>query len=300
MVTFDHEQVPPGLISALDADGHAVRPEPAAKRLAQDKAHAREILGRAGFAVPPFAVVESGDLGALRGFADDHGWPVVVKSPRGGYDGRGVAMVDRADGVGPSGALPASDGQWLLEAMVPIALELAVLVARRPSGWWVTYPVVETVQRDGICRELVMPARVPADVAARAEAAAVAVAQGIGATGILAVEFFLTVDGELVVNEVAARPHNSGHGTIEATRTSQFENHLRAVLDWPLGSTAMVAPASATVNLLGPPDAVDLADRLPSALGDPRVHVHLYGKDAGARSQDRSRDGPGRHATTVP
>lgn len=278
VVTFDHEQVPASVLSALMHAGHVVRPEPGAKRLAQDKAHARRILNQAGFAVPPFAVVDAGDRGALERFAADHGWPVVVKAPRGGYDGRGVAVVHRDDLDATIAGLPASGGQWLLEAMVPIAMELAVLVAQRPSGWWSAYPVVETVQQEGICRELVMPARVDPALAERATALAVSVAQGSCASGILAVELFVTVTGDLVVNELAARPHNSGHATIEACRTSQFENHLRGVLDWPLGSTAMAAPAAATVNILGGDPVADLGRDLPLVLEDPRVHVHLYGK----------------------
>lgn len=279
VVTFDHEQVPASVLSALVEAGHAVRPEAGAKRLAQDKGHARWILDSAGFAVPPFAVTAAGDRGALERFADDHGWPVVVKAPRGGYDGRGVAVVRPADLDASTERLPASGGQWLLEAMVPIAVELAVLVAQRPSGWWSAYPVVETVQHDGICRELIMPARISPALAEQATALAVSVAQGSCATGILAVELFVTVTGDLVVNELAARPHNSGHATIEACRTSQFENHLRGILDWPLGSTAMAAPAAATVNILGGDRAFDLRRDLPLALADPRVHVHLYGKE---------------------
>jgi len=279
VVTFDHEQVPAAVLSALMGAGHVVRPEPGAKRLAQDKVHARRILDRAGFAVPPFAVVAAGDRRALARFAEDHGWPVVVKAPQGGYDGRGVAVVHRDDLDASTAPLPESGGQWLLEAMVPIAVELAVLVAQRPSGWWSAYPVVETVQQDGICRELIMPARIPAALAERATALAVSVAQGSCATGILAVELFVTVAGDLVVNELAARPHNSGHATIEACRTSQFENHLRGILDWPLGSTAMAAPAAATVNILGGELGLDLGRDLPRVLEDPRVHVHLYGKE---------------------
>ena len=279
VVTFDHEQVPAAVISALVDAGHAVRPEPGAKRLAQDKGHARRILDEAGFAVPSFAVVDAGDRRALERFAADHGWPVVVKAPTGGYDGRGVAVVHRDDIDAAADRLPASGDQWLLEAMVPIAVELAVLVAQRPSGWWSAYPVVETVQHDGICRELIMPARIPPALAEQATALAVSVAQGSCATGILAVELFLTATGELVVNELAARPHNSGHATIEACRTSQFENHPRGILDWPLGSTAMAAPAAATVNILGGERPVDLRRDLPTVLEDPRVHVHLYGKE---------------------
>ena len=279
VVTFDHEQVPGPVLSAVMAAGHVIRPEPGAKRLAQDKGHARQILSTAGFSVPAFAVVDAGDRGALERFAADHGWPVVVKAPRGGYDGRGVAVVDAGDLDGSVSRLPASDGQWLLEAMVPIAVELAVVVARRPSGWWSAYPVVETVQQDGICRELVMPARIPPALAERATALAVSVAQGSCATGILAVELFLTTNGDLVVNELAARPHNSGHATIDACRTSQFENHLRGIMDWPLGTTEMVAPAAATVNILGGERPLDLRRDLPAVLEDPCVHVHLYGKE---------------------
>jgi 5-(carboxyamino)imidazole ribonucleotide synthase len=224
--------------------------------------------------------VAAGDVAAVRAFAEANGWPIVVKAPRGGYDGRGVFTVsdltELADLAGQPGL--ASLDRWLLEAHVAIAIELAVLVARRPSGPSVTYPVVETVQRDGICHELVMPARIDAETAARATAIAGAIAERIDASGMLAVELFLTDRGELLVNELAARPHNSGHATIDASETSQFENHLRAVLDWPLGATTSVAPAAATVNLLGPERPVDLSRTVPLALEDPTVHVHLYGK----------------------
>ncbi len=278
VVTFDHELVPNQHLEQLAAAGHQVRPNAVAKRVAQDKAFARSTLARADFPVPPFLVTDAGSFDAVEAFARENGWPLVLKAPRGGYDGRGVEVVrDRA--ALAASPLAGSQTCWLLEAMVPIAVELAVLVARRPSGWWSTYPVVETVQEDGICRELVMPARIPVEVADRAAALAVSLAEGIDATGILAVEFFVTTDGELLVNEIAARPHNSGHATIDACQTSQFENHLRGILDWPLGATAMVAPAAATVNLLGPTGGLDLRRALPAALEDAAVHVHLYRKD---------------------
>jgi 5-(carboxyamino)imidazole ribonucleotide synthase len=277
VVTFDHEHVPNAHLRTLEDAGHLVRPSPAAKLLAQDKTIARQVLGDAGFVIPPFADVPAGDIGAASRFADAHGWPLVIKAPRGGYDGRGVDVIaSTADLVGREDL--GSDGRWLLEAHVDIVVELAVLVARRPNGQSVTYPVVETVQRDGICHELVMPARIPPDVAARAEATATAIAEHIGATGILAIELFVTADGDLVINELAARPHNSGHATIEGATTSQFENHLRAVLDWPLGAPTLVAPAAATVNLLGPPEPIDLSWTAPRALEDPHVHLHLYAK----------------------
>ncbi len=277
VVTFDHEHIPNNHLRALADAGHLVRPAAGAKLLAQDKSVARRVLSDAGFAVPAFADVASGDVAAVVAFAGGNGWPVVVKAPRGGYDGRGVFIVSGPDGLEDQPGLAALD-RWLLEAHVPIATELAVLVARRPSGASVTYPVVETVQRDGICHELVMPARIDAEVAERATSIATDIAQRIDVTGILAVELFLTTDGDLVVNELAARPHNSGHATIDASVTSQFENHLRAVLDWPLGAVDQVAPVAATVNLLGPDKPVELARTVPRALEDPTVHLHLYGK----------------------
>jgi 5-(carboxyamino)imidazole ribonucleotide synthase len=277
VVTFDHEHIPNAHLQALADAGHQVRPGPAAKLLAQDKLVARRVLGDAGFPVPAWDEVPGGDVDAVGRFAAAHGWPVVVKAPRGGYDGKGVHVVTDPDDLRANATLAAYD-TWLLEELVPIATELAVLVARRPSGPSVTYPVVETVQRDGICHELVMPARVPAEVAERATAMATAIAERIGSTGILAVELFVTTAGELVVNELAARPHNSGHATIDAAATSQFENHLRAVLDWPLGDPALVTPAAATVNLLGPDGPVDLSGNVARALEDPSVHLHLYGK----------------------
>jgi 5-(carboxyamino)imidazole ribonucleotide synthase len=277
VVTFDHEHVPHAALVSLADAGHLVRPNPGAKLLAQDKSIARAVLSDAGFAVPAFADASSGDVRAAARFAESNGWPIVIKAPRGGYDGRGVFFVASAADLTDHPGLGSLD-RWLLEARVPIAMELAVLVARRPSGQSVAYPVVETVQHGGICHELVMPARIGSDVAGRATATATAIADAIDATGILAVELFLTDGGELLVNELALRPHNSGHATIDASTTSQFENHLRAVLDWPLGAPTQLAGAAATVNLLGPADPVDLGRGVQRALGDPAVHVHLYGK----------------------
>jgi len=274
VVTLDHELVNAGHLAALVAAGHRVHPGPDALRFAQDKLHARTRLAALGFPVPAFrSVANAADVTA---FAAVHAWPVVLKARTGGYDGRGVEVVGDADAAA---SVLARGGGWLVEALVPIATEVSVVTARRPGGAHVTYPVVETVQDQGICVELVMPARVPPAVASRATDLAEAIAEAIGAVGILAVELFVTAPGEVVVNEVATRPHNSGHATIEGSVTSQFTNHLRAVLDWPLGDTAMRAPVAATVNLLGGSVPTDLADRLPRALVDGRVHVHLYGKE---------------------
>lgn len=277
VVTFDHEHVPAKHLDALQAAGYTVRPRAEALRLAQDKLLARQVLDQAGFAVPPYMPVDGGDTGAVGAFAERWGWPIVMKSRHGGYDGRGVHVLHDLDGIGDLLAATPPGG-WVLEAHVPIACELAVLVARNPSGYTAIYPVVETRQHDGMCHELVMPARVPDDITDAATRLAKSVADGIDATGILAVELFLTTAGDLVVNELALRPHNSGHATIEATITSQFHNHLRGILDWPLGSTEMVAPAAATVNVIGPPSGADPARHLAAALAVPSAHVHLYAK----------------------
>jgi 5-(carboxyamino)imidazole ribonucleotide synthase len=272
VVTLDHELVPNEHLRALQHAGHRVHPSPDAVRFAQDKLYARSELQRLGFPVPPFAQVAHVD--DVVGFGERHGWPVVLKARRGGYDGRGVRVLERAGDVGAE--LPA--GEWLAEAHVAIAVELAVLVARRPSGQRVVYPVVETVQQQGICRELVMPARVAPDVASSAVTVAEDIVEAIGGVGIVAVELFVADDGRLLVNELALRPHNSGHATIEGSATSQFHNHLRAVLDWPLGDVSMRAPVAAMVNVLGGSGTDPLAQRLPHALTVAGAQVHLYGK----------------------
>jgi 5-(carboxyamino)imidazole ribonucleotide synthase len=275
VVTLDHELVPSENLLALEQAGFAVRPSAAAVRFAQDKLHARTELARLGFPVPPFtAVTDADDVAA---FAAEHGWPVVLKARAGGYDGRGVELVGDRDAAGQ---VLATGGDWLVEQRVDIDVEVAVVAARSPSGEHAVYPIVETVQADGICVELVLPARIPETAAAAATDLANRLVDAIGAVGIVAVELFVTTDGEVVVNELAVRPHNSGHATIEGSTTSQFHNHLRAVLDWPLGDTSMRAPVAATVNLLGGPAPTDLGRRLPWALAVPGAHVHLYGKSS--------------------
>jgi 5-(carboxyamino)imidazole ribonucleotide synthase len=270
VVTFDHEHVPAELAIELAESGVAVRPSGAALRHAQDKLVARQAFAAAGLPVPAFAPVDSAGIGE---FAAEHGWPVVVKARRGGYDGRGVTVVHDASGEMPGGEL-------LVEEHVDIAQELAVVGVRSPSGEWAAYPLVATVQVDGICTELAMPAAVDDALARQAESIARSVAELIDAVGIVAVELFLTTAGELVVNEIALRPHNSGHATIEGAVTSQFHNHLRAVLDWPLGDTGLRAPAAAMVNLLGPADGSDPRARLGEALAVANAAIHLYGKEA--------------------
>lgn len=274
VVTLDHELVDTATLAGLEARGFAVRPGTRALRVAQDKLLARETFAALGLPGPAHVVAT--DPEGVEDLAAAHGWPLVAKARTGGYDGRGVEVV--ADRAALDGVL-ARGGEWIVEQRVPIALELAVLVARRPGGETVEYPVVETLQRDGICHELVMPARVPAPVAERARTIAREVAEGVDAVGILAVEQFVTTDGEVLVNEIAVRPHNSGHATIEGCETSQFTNHLRAVLDWPLGPTGLQAGCAVTVNVLGVDDE-DVGHRVPAALEVPGARLHLYGKSS--------------------
>jgi 5-(carboxyamino)imidazole ribonucleotide synthase len=278
VTTFDHELVNAQHLQSLERDGHAFRPSADVVALVQNKRSMRERLDHLGFPVPPFRPVSN--LADLLAFAERHGWPTVAKSIRGGYDGRGVWVLDTPAAAESLVQVASEAGIDLLaEAFVPIERELAIVVARRPGGQALAYPLVETVQRNGICRELLVPARVTPTLAEQARLLGLSIVESIGAVGILAVELFVT-EGRLLVNELAARPHNSGHFSIEGSQTSQFENHLRAVLDWPLGSTELVAPAVATVNVLGGANSVEPIEQLASALADPAVRVHLYGKQA--------------------
>ena len=278
VLTFDHELVDAAALASLEHDGHVVRPASSTVARAQDKMQQRATFAAHGFPVPPHQSIA--DAAALSAFGDAHGWPVVAKASRGGYDGRGVWVVaDQAAGRALVDQLRGTGVTLLAETFVPLERELAVLVARRPGGETMVYPVVETVQRDGICHEVLVPAPVPAGVTSAATTLAQAIAEAVAAVGVLAIELFL-VGERLLINEIAARPHNSGHYSIEGCVTSQFEQHARAVLDWPLGSAELVAPAVATVNILGDRHGTDPMRHLPSALAMPGAHVHLYGKQA--------------------
>jgi 5-(carboxyamino)imidazole ribonucleotide synthase len=273
VVTFDHEHVPTEHLRALEADGLVVRPGPDALEHAQDKAHMRRRLTALGVPCPRWT--EVGSAGDLEHFATEVGWPVVLKTSRGGYDGKGVRLVSSA---GDAQDWLARGRPLLAEERVAFTRELAVLVARSPHGQAAVWPVVETVQVDGICREVLAPAAVSEEHALVAQQVALRIAEGLGVTGVLAVEMFDTPDGVLV-NELAMRPHNSGHWTIEGSRTSQFEQHLRAVLDLPLGDTSMTAPYVAMSNVLGGDIAEMYSGYLHCFAHDPGVRIHMYGKD---------------------
>jgi 5-(carboxyamino)imidazole ribonucleotide synthase len=273
VVTFDHEQVDPDFLIELESEGVKLAPGAAAKLHAQDKLHARRSLAAHGFPMPDFA--EASSIGEVDQFASVHGWPVVAKAPRGGYDGRGVWMLGDRDEA--AGLLSEVSGPFLLEAMLEIEIEIAVMVARSTGGELAVYPVVETVQREAMCREVIAPASIPGKLADAATTMAIDIARRIGLTGVMAVELFVTPGG-LLVNELALRPHNSGHYSIEGCVTSQFEQHLRAVLGLPLGDTSLTAPAVVTVNVVGGPSEEGPESRLADALAVPGAHVHLYGK----------------------
>jgi 5-(carboxyamino)imidazole ribonucleotide synthase len=280
VVTFDHEHVPGPILAALVGAGIAVRPGPSALAHAQDKVHMRAAVSAAGVPCPAWAVVAT--AAELVAFAEGlGGFPVVLKVSRGGYDGRGVWVVDSAaQARALLGEVALGPGvQWLAEQYVPFTRELAAQVARSPSGQVAVYPVVRTVQTDGICTEVVAPCPGLSDEhALAAQQVALRLAEALDVVGMLAVELFDTPEGVLV-NELAMRPHNSGHWTIDGAVTSQFENHLRAVLDLPLGSPMARAPHTVMVNVLGG-EHPDLYAAYKHVMArDPGLKVHLYGKD---------------------
>lgn len=281
VITFDHEHVPQEILQELIERGVAVHPGPEALLYAQDKLLMRQRLTELGLPVPDWAPVENTEQ--LADFLASHGGRAVLKTARGGYDGKGVRMVTHAHEADDWFAALVEDangGALLVEEFVDFRRELAQLVARRPSGETRTWPVVETVQRDGVCAEVIAPA--PQTAGRLVQVAAelgIAVADGLGVTGVLAVELFETTDERVVINELAMRPHNSGHWSMEGSTTSQFEQHLRAVLDLPLGDTRSREPWSVMVNILGGPSTGSLDDRYSAAFEThPTVKMHNYGK----------------------
>lgn len=278
VVTFDHEHVPADVLAALEDAGVPLHPSPRALVFAQDKIAMRERLGALGVPCPRWAVART--AAEVERFAVDVGWPVVAKTPRGGYDGKGVLV---AGGVDDLQEWLVHDGTaetgLLLEERVPFRRELAALVARSPSGQCAAWPVVETVQTEGICTEVIAPAPgLDPDVAARATEVALTVAGALAVTGVLAVEMFELEDGSFVVNELAMRPHNSGHWSMDGAVTGQFEQHLRAVLDLPLGDPAPHHRWTVMANVLGGHDAELYSAYRHVMAHDPAAKLHLYGK----------------------
>nr|WP_216900209.1 5-(carboxyamino)imidazole ribonucleotide synthase [Nocardia alni] len=277
-VTFDHEHVPTEHLEALVAEGVNVQPSPGALVYAQDKLAMRRKLAALGAPVPAFTEVTTVD-DALR-FGAEHRWPIVLKAIRGGYDGRGVWMVDGPDDV--AAVVSEQKLPLLAEEKVSLRRELSAMVARSPFGQAAVWPVVETVQRDGQCAVVIAPAPdLSEELSDEAESLALRLAGELGVTGVMAVELFETHDGELLINELAMRPHNSGHWGMDGAVTGQFEQHLRAVLDYPLGDTSPLAPVTVMANILGALEApaMSMDERLHHLFARmPEARVHLYGK----------------------
>jgi 5-(carboxyamino)imidazole ribonucleotide synthase len=291
VVTFDHGHVPAEVLSALEADGVILRPSRAALVFAQDKLAMRRRLTDIGVACPRWAQVR--DAASLQVFGDEVGWPLIVKTPRGGYDGKGVRVAgspqEVADWLADAARDAAQGDGWLVDGLlaeqkVDFVRELALLVVRSPSGQAGAWQVVETVQTDGICTQVLAPAPgLDPHLAAMATQAGLRIAGELGVTGVMAVEMFevpdpQTGDPAYLVNGLSMRPHNSGHWSIDGAVTSQFEQHLRAVLDLPLGDTSPRAPWTVMGNVLGG-DHPQLYPTYRHLLArDPGLKIHLYGK----------------------
>lgn len=272
VITLDHELVPPATLTHLTTSGIKVFPSSSAIEFAADKSAMRAKLQQLNAPMPNWLTAT--ELSAASEFANKVGYPLIAKSPRGGYDGRGVWVVNDADGLAQL-SYPV-----LLEEKVKFQRELSALVVRSPHNQAVAYPIVETVQQNGICTQVLAPAPdLNEERASQAQQLALKIAAELDVIGVLAVELFDTGRGALLVNELAMRPHNSGHWTQDGAVTSQFENHLRAVLDLPLGSPEMTASKVVMGNILGG-EHHDLHRGLLHCLArDPELKVHLYGKE---------------------
>lgn len=277
VITFDHEHVPVALLARLESQGVSVQPPSSALIHAQNKLVMRRRLAELGLPQPIWSEVKSAE--ELDEFVAKVGGEAIVKTPIGGYDGKGVRVVGSATDVQDwLDDLPAYGGSLLAEQKVKFVRELAQLSATNTAGEFRSWPVVQTVQAGGVCSEVLAPAPSPVDAVAAVEIAR-GVAQGLGVTGVLAVEMFETESGELLVNELAMRPHNSGHFSIEASTTSQFEQHLRAVLGLPLGDTELLAAAAVMINLLGVDGENDFVSHYPKAMqAFPEAKFHSYEK----------------------
>lgn len=285
VITFDHEHVPTSYLEQLQTSGVNIHPGPQALVYAQDKLAMRKKLRELGAPVPPFAALEA--VADAAAFWEAVQGQVCLKAIRGGYDGHGVWFPDTLEEFEAILGEQLSKGvACMAEQKVALVRELSAMVARRPSGETRTWPVVESVQTDGICTEAVAPApSLDPELADRAKELAITIATELDVTGVLAVELFEIKDelgqSDIRVNELAMRPHNTGHWSQDGSITGQFEQHLRAVLDWPLGSTDTRAPFTVMANVLGAPE--DPAMPLPQRMQEvwqrfPEVKIHFYGK----------------------
>lgn len=281
VVTLENEFVDADSLAALDQFGHPLWPTSATVRTVQDKLVQKTALAKAGLPVPGF--VDAPEKGAIIEASKKFGWPMVLKKRRNGYDGKGNFTLRSADDIDRAWSQLGGDKNALfVEQFCPFTAELAMMLTRGQNGEIAAYPVVETIQCDHICHLVKAPAAIPSALSVRAAEVARKAVETVGAVGTMGVEMFLTSNNEILINELAPRVHNSGHYTIEACVCSQFENHIRAVLGWPLGSTAMRASAAAMVNLLGAGKGSSTPHGLAEALAVPGAHPHIYGKSVSA------------------
>ncbi|MFM1779027.1 MAG: hypothetical protein RIS51_172 [Actinomycetota bacterium] len=278
-LSFDHEHVPVALLAELEKSGVAVRPGSQALIHAQNKLVMRKKLASLELPMPAWQEIKS--EAELEKFIALHGPEVIVKTPIGGYDGKGVRVVSEVSQVADwFSQLDSIGGALLAEQKISFTRELAILSARNPSGEFKTWPLVQTTQISGVCAEVIAPAPGSPNIELAIEIAR-RVSEGLGVVGVLAVELFETQSGDLFINELAMRPHNSGHFSIEGSTTSQFEQHLRAVLDLPLGETALVAEHAVMLNLLGVDDSNTFVERYQHAMTiAPNTKFHSYEKSA--------------------
>jgi 5-(carboxyamino)imidazole ribonucleotide synthase len=279
VITFDHEHVPAHVLAELIKRGYSVQPGPHALEFAQDKLRMRERLGELGIPVPGWAHASTPEH--VSDFLAEWGGRAVAKTARGGYDGKGVRVITSAAEVADWLELLQPGESLLLEEFVEFRRELSQLIARRPSGEMALWPVVESIQADGVCSEVIAPApHSQGKIADMAGSIATQIAAELDVTGVMAVELFETTDDRILVNELAMRPHNSGHWTQDGSTTSQFEQHLRAVLDLPLGATGLTAPFTVMVNILGGPASGEMLSPFPHAMAEhPTAKIHTYGKE---------------------
>ena len=278
VVTLENEFVDANSLSELEKAGHTLFPTAKSIGLVQDKYIQKETLKKAGLPLSPFKAIESRE--DIIEVAKEFGWPLVIKARRNGYDGKGNATVNDTSEIAAAWDKLDGDNRTLYaEAFCPFISELAIIITTSRNGEAVAYPLVESVQREHICHIVRAPAPISSEITEKATDIARRAVTAIGAIGSFGVEMFLTEDGKVIINELAPRVHNSGHYTIEACECSQFENHVRAVMGWPLGSTKMVRPAAVMVNLLGQDHGSGRPAGFNEALAMPGVHIHIYGKE---------------------
>lgn len=284
LVTLENEFINPKALAAIEQAGIPLLPSMVSVELIQDKWRQKKALADAGIPVTPFKAVDTPE--DVMRFADKHGWPVVLKRRHLGYDGKGNATVRSAEDLPRAWeALLINEDGLYAEVFCPFERELAIMVCRSTTGQTAVYPVVDTVQKDHICHTVHAPSNLSHEIATEARRLAVSAVEAIHGLGSMGVEMFLLPEGRILVNELAPRVHNSGHYTIEGCHCSQFENHLRAILGWPLGSPEMVRPAAVMINLLGQGDGPALPQGLAEALSVPGAHLHLYGKSKSVKGR---------------